>query len=196
VTDVEVLVIRHGQSEWNAAGRWQGHADPPLTGIGIAEARLAAANIDTDIELVASSDLERANHTARLIAAKLDLEPVTVLPALRERHAGPFEGLTRAEINENFPGAIERRDWPEGFEGDDELIARVIPAMHDIAGRLTRRGLVVAHGGVIRALDRVTAAPEESIPNLAGRWYGFNGNQLIAGERVEFVPEGVDLGIE
>jgi len=196
VTGVEVLVIRHGQSEWNAAGRWQGHANPPLTDMGVAEARLAATTIMTDLELVASSDLERANHTARVIAIQLQLEPVVVLPAFRERHAGPFEGLTRVEINERFPGAIERRDWPEGFEADDELMARVVPAMHDIAARLTRRGLVVAHGGVIRALDRVTSAPEESIPNLAGRWYHVGADGLTAGQRVEFVPEGVDLGIE
>lgn len=195
MTEIDILVIRHGQSVWNAAGRWQGQADPPLTEIGRRQAEIAAANVVGPFDVVACSDLKRAHETALIIAAKLEQTQVLTRRDLRERHAGPFEGLTRAQINERYPGAIAEREWPDGFEHDDALIARVCPALSELARLASARALVVAHGGVIRALDHACGAPEEPIPNLAGRWYHV-GSEFRAGERVEFVPEGVDLGIE
>lgn len=195
VSAIDILVIRHGESEWNAAGRWQGQADPPLTEVGRRQAEVAAANVPGPFEVVASSDLSRAHETARIIAARLATEPVVAVEALRERNAGPWQGLTRAEINERWPGALEKRAWPKGYELDEALMERVLPALRELAFSVVRRALVVAHGGVIRALDRASGAPDESIPNLAGRWYRV-GSEIEPGERVEFVPTGIDLGLE
>ncbi|MDG2111286.1 MAG: histidine phosphatase family protein [Actinomycetota bacterium] len=195
MTATDILVIRHGESEWNAAGRWQGQADPPLTSVGRRQAEIASENVQGSFDLVASSDLSRAHETAKIIAARLAAEPVVTLEALRERHAGPWQGLTRIEINERWPGAIEQRTWPTGYELDDTLMNRVIPALRELAFSVASRALVVAHGGVIRALDRASGAPDESIPNLAGRWYRV-GHDIEPGERIEFVPAGLDLGLE
>ena len=144
-------------------------------------------------DLVVASDLARAHDTARIIATALDMA-VDTDPAFRERHAGPWQGLTRPEINERWPGAIGAHEWPKGYELDEAVMNRVIPALRDVASR-SSRALIVAHGGVIRALDRVSGAPDEAIPNLAGRWYGV-GRDITPGERHEFVPSGVAQEVE
>src|SRR5688500_8423312 len=64
-----LLLVRHGESEWNAVGRWQGWADPPLTELGLEQARLAAKAVGA-VDLIVASDLERAWHTAEVIAAE------------------------------------------------------------------------------------------------------------------------------
>lgn len=200
MNDVDVLVIRHGQSVWNAEGRWQGQADPPLTRVGRRQAAIAALALSDRafeegwvFDGLASSDLERAHRTARIVGEVLDLSPGTH-EGLRERHAGPFQGLTRAEINERFPGAIAERSWPTGYERDESLLGRVLPALRDVCAGHDRM-LVVAHGGVIRALDRMSGAPDESIPNVGGRWYRL-GETLSPGERCELVDPEFDHGVE
>lgn len=195
---MHILVIRHGESEWNAQGRWQGQADPPLTLAGRRQAQIASDAVQAlhdamRFDLVVASDLARAHDTARIIAAAIDMA-VDTEPAFRERHAGPWQGLTRVEINEKWPGAIGAREWPEGYELDHSVMDRVIPALRDVASR-SSRALIVAHGGVIRALDRVSGAPDEAIPNLAGRWYGV-GRDITPGERHEFVPNGIVQEVE
>jgi glucosyl-3-phosphoglycerate phosphatase len=82
-----LLVIRHGRSEWNAIGRWQGHADPPLSELGRRQAILAAASIGA-VDAIVSSDLLRAAETAAIIAQKLGVGPVVVDERLGERDAG------------------------------------------------------------------------------------------------------------
>ncbi|HSO95917.1 MAG TPA: histidine phosphatase family protein, partial [Acidimicrobiia bacterium] len=85
-----VLLIRHGESTWNAAGRWQGHADPPLSTTGMAQARAAAPAL-VDIDVVWCSDLVRARQTADLCAPPDVVVHTEVL--LRERHVGAWTGL-------------------------------------------------------------------------------------------------------
>ena len=196
---IDILVIRHGQSVWNAEGRWQGQADPALTELGRRQAAhageaLVDAHTQLPFQAVGSSDLARAHVTAQLIAEQLGVDEVTTHEGLRERHAGPFQGLTRSEINRRWPGAIEAREWPDGYERDDALMERVVPGLRAVA-RNAQRVLAVAHGGVIRALDRLSGAPDESIPNLAGRWYRL-ADELEPGPRVELVPPEIDLGVE
>src|SRR5690606_34165227 len=94
-----VLLVRHGQSEWNAIGRWQGQADPPLSDLGRLQAREASRALGT-VDAVWASDLQRAVETAAIIAGELGVGPVVVDPDLRERDAGEFSGLTRPEIEE------------------------------------------------------------------------------------------------
>ncbi len=182
--DVQLLVIRHGESEWNATGRWQGQADPPLTARGLQQAETAALHISGSFDLVVSSDLRRAHQTAHIIADRLGLAPVVTDRRLRERHAGPWQGLTRSEIESQWPGAIEHRTYPSGYETDDQVVDRVLPALLDIARRVETKAVVVAHMGIIRAVDRATGGRDERIPNLGGRWYRIS-SAIEPGELVE-----------
>ena len=174
VSPVPLLLIRHGESTWNAARRWQGHADPPLSEQGRDQARragvrlLAAQEVPT-IGTLWSSDLRRARETARIIAAELGLEP-RVHPGVRERTAGPWEGLTREEIDAGWPDYLERRRRPEGFESDADLAERVVPALTEIARLVAAEDsgvpAIVTHGGVIGVVDRLAGSERRRFPNL------------------------------
>src|SRR5690606_3013114 len=113
--------------EWNAAGRWQGQADPPLSELGRRQARAAGATVGA-VDAVVASPLERAHHTAVAISESVGVGPVLVLPDLMERHAGEWQGLTRAQIDEQYPGYLadrgEHRRRPPGWEDDDVLLER------------------------------------------------------------------------
>ena len=83
------LLVRHGESEWNAVGRWQGQADPPLSQTGSEQARLAAQSIGM-VDAIVASSLRRAFDTAHIISENLGIGPVIVEPDLMERHAGEW----------------------------------------------------------------------------------------------------------
>src|SRR3954462_12224242 len=153
-----LLLVRHGESTWNAARRWQGWADPPLSPLGREQAIEAAARLDgVGTGRVVSSDLRRAIETAELLAPGATVE---VAPGLRERNVGDWSGLTRDEIEARWPGMIDA--WQHGRitripggEENAEFTARVVAALVDVAADVDARGddrpvLVVAHGGVIR----------------------------------------------
>jgi len=164
-----ILIVRHGQSTWNAAGRWQGQADPPLSELGVEQAELAAKTIDR-VDLVWSSDLERANHTARVLAAPHGLS-VTADGRMRERAAGPWTGLTRDEIEAQFPGYLADGRRPPGYENDDDLARRAFAALADFATALAGgTGVVVSHGGVILTVERWHGIARSPIHNLEARW--------------------------
>ena len=98
-----ILLARHGETEWNREGRWQGWADPSLNDTGRAQARELAEQLRaTPFDAVYSSDLRRALETAVILAAPHDLAVVTDAD-LREIDVGAWSGLTRAEITERFP---------------------------------------------------------------------------------------------
>ena len=111
------VVIRHGQSTWNASGRWQGHANAPLTELGRAQAAAAVAGLPA-VEAIWSSDLARAQSTAEIIGAALDL-PIRVDARFRERDAGDWTGLTRDEIEAGSPGDLAITAGPRLFPLDD-----------------------------------------------------------------------------
>lgn len=184
-----ILLVRHGQSEWNATGRWQGQADPPLSALGRQQAHAAAGRVGT-VDLIVSSDLERAAHTAQILSSALGVGPVVVEPRLRERDAGEWSGLTHDEIEEAWPGYLEQRRRPPGFESDDDLLARVHAALDELDE--TYRGaeiLVVAHGGIVYALERQHDLPFERLPNLGARWLTHHGDRLVLGERLQLVDD-------
>ncbi len=185
------IVVRHGETEWNAASRIQGHADSPLTAAGIAQAeaigkRLAAERFDR----LVSSDLGRALATASAIAARTG-HAVVPDPRLRERNYGVAEGLTYGEIGVHYPEIFSRvRDTdPDyvvpGGESRRQLLERVRAAFEALALEASGERLaVVCHGGVLAALYRhVNGIPAGEgraipIPNAsfnelsyeAGRW--------------------------
>lgn len=165
-----LLLVRHGQSTWNADGRWQGHADPPLSELGERQAAAAADNVGSlGVIALVTSDLQRARRTAELVC------PVGLTlgidPAFRERDAGAWTGLTRDEIEEQYPGLLGLHRGGPGFESDEALLARVLPALASLAGTPGDGVVVVvSHGGVIRALERRFGMPSVPVPNLGGRW--------------------------
>jgi len=145
-----LLLARHGQTDWNRDGIWQGQADPPLNALGRRQARALADRVSRwPVEAVYASDLRRARETAEIVAAALGL-PVIVDPGLRESDVGSWTGLTSTEIAQRFPG------W-EYHDGEprEAFQARAVHAAERIAqAHEGTTVLVVTHGGVVRALQR------------------------------------------
>jgi probable phosphoglycerate mutase len=177
-----LLLLRHAQSVWNEAGRWQGWADPPLSAVGAGQVRQAAGRLAVEpaFDRVVSSDLLRARRTAELLAEALDLNiPVTVEVGLREYDVGAWSGCTREEIEARWPGAVESFGRgeiaaPPGGEDREEFDARVVAASKRVAVATQAAGagrvLVVAHGGVVRTLARAAGRAQYRVGHLAGYW--------------------------
>jgi probable phosphoglycerate mutase len=196
-----VLLVRHGQSEWNALGRWQGQADPPLSELGRAQARAAAQSLGA-LDAIFASDLLRAAETAAIIAEQLGVGPVIIDDDLRERDAGEWSGLTREEIHERFPGYLpddRHRAFapdggepkrPPGWEPDDALRTRVLRALTRIHDAVPDGDvLAVTHGGVIYVLEDHLGEQFHRLANGAGRWIQIDGDRLQLGERVLLVGD-------
>lgn len=184
-----ILVVRHGQSEWNADGRWQGQENPPLTELGRNQAREAAAAIGA-VEAIYASPLDRATTTAVIIAEQLGLGPVIMSPGLMERHAGEWQGLTRDQIEVAYPGYLDAGTRPPGWEDDGEVEARVLGALTEIADTHADADvLAVAHAGVIYAIERITGAAWERLANLGGLWVERTAGGWKIGERVHLLAE-------
>jgi broad specificity phosphatase PhoE len=193
-----LLLLRHAESEWNALGRWQGWADPPLSEDGNRQAGDAGRLLKPlGFTAVASSDLERARRTAELAAADMGLtEPVRIDAGLREYDVGDWSGLTRPEIEARWPSALE--EWrhgrlaaPPGGENRTSFVARIVAAVTRVgAAPTTGRVLVITHGGVISSLARSLGAGETRVAHLAGRWFDTQGEGLRLGEAmVLFDPD-------
>lgn len=161
----KLLLIRHGETAWNAEHRIQGQLDIPLSHLGIAQsARLAECLAAESIDAVYSSELSRAWLTAAPIAERLGLD-VIAEPRLRERSFGYFEGLTLDEIAARHPEDFAHwraRDpqWSmRGGESGQQLIDRVMAGLEDIA--LKHNGgtaALVSHGGVLDVVYRAASS--------------------------------------
>lgn len=204
-----LLLIRHGESVWNADGRWQGQADPALTDRGRKQARAAAASVG-HVDAVVTSDLQRAAETGAIIARLIGVDHVVTESRLRERDAGPLSGLTREEIFRTFPGLLHddpvgfepgpdgEPRWPEGWERDAALWDRVEVALLAI-GRLVPDGdvLVVTHGGVIYSIERqLGASGRGRLANLEGSTLTVEGDALSVGDRLALVDPTTTTAIE
>jgi 2,3-bisphosphoglycerate-dependent phosphoglycerate mutase len=182
----EIILIRHGETDWNRELRFQGHIDVPLNDIGHEQARRLGLRLAGEpVQHLISSDLMRAQQTAAPVARQLDLEVITSA-ALREQHFGVVEGMRAEEIQTLHPRAWE--DWlqfredhamPEG-ESARQFHARIIEALGRIAaGHDGQKLLVVTHGGVLDMVWRTARGlglngPRQSeIPNA-----GFNRIRL------------------
>ena len=167
----QLLLIRHGETAWNAEHRIQGQLDIPLSPLGVLQsARLAECLANEPIDAVYSSGQSRAWLTAAPLAARLGLE-VIAEPRLRERSFGIFEGLTLDEVAERYPPEFKKwreRDpaWrPEGGESGQQLIDRVLSAVSDIGIKHPRQTVVlVSHGGVLDVLYRAARLLEWHAP--------------------------------
>jgi probable phosphoglycerate mutase len=153
-----VVLLRHGRTEWNATGRFQGQLDSPLDVIGRAQAAAAAVAVaPMEPDAIVASDLSRAFDTAVAVSAETDLD-VAVDKRLREIHLGSWQGLTRAEAREQFPD--EYAGWQSGSDarrGGGETYAEVgARAAECVVEWLDRLGpgatlVAVTHGGTARA---------------------------------------------
>ncbi len=193
-----LLLVRHGQSTWNAERRWQGQADPPLSELGRSQAVRAAARIGT-LDAIVASPQQRAFETAQLIAAELGLGPVVTIPDLRERAAGPWSGLTVEEIEARYPGFLADHRRPEGYENDQDLFGRTGPALRALARHLPgQHVLVLTHGGVIHNFEESLGIHAKRVPNLWGREVHFHHNESDgtwrAGDRLELIDGEISTG--
>jgi probable phosphoglycerate mutase len=171
-----LLLARHGETDWNREGRWQGWADPPLNDRGREQAgELAEQLRRVPFDAVYSSDLRRAHETAEIVAGPG--VPVVVDPDLREIDIGSWSGLTHEQIRERFPDGTR----PDG-ETRDHHAARVRAAVERIArANLGRRILVVTHGGTLRAVHGlVSEEPYHPVANCGVLEVHFRDDRLVA----------------
>lgn len=148
----EILIARHGETEWNMAGRLQGRLDSPLTEVGRQQAEAMAALVDRRRpDAVFSSPLARARQTAAIIVEHLGVREVTINPDLTEIDHGEMQGLTHAEIEDRWPGEMARRDarkftwrFPSG-ESYADGHRRARSALEQVAATTSRRPMLVVH---------------------------------------------------
>lgn len=199
----DLLLVRHGLSEWNVAGRWQGWADVPLAPEGEAQAREARPALEgTGITSIVHSGMLRTARTAQLLAEDLGLPTIEAEPGLKEYDVGQWSGLTRPEIEARWPGALDawfqgRLPATPGGESRDGFASRVLDAVRRVA--LTHPGgtvLCITHGGTVGALQRVLSDDGTQrgprIANLSGRWVhvDWEGERVVTklGELVHLLP--------
>lgn len=155
---MKLTLVRHGQTDWNADRRFQGHSDIPLSDIGRAQAAQTARALSTDhFDAAYSSDLFRAIETAEIIAARHHLA-IQRDARLREFDFGSWEGLTWPEITQRWPQFLEHGGTqaeyfqPIGGETFDDVRARVRGFLTDLAERGLEHVLVVTHAGTLHAI--------------------------------------------
>ncbi len=156
-----ITLIRHGETEWNLSGRWQGHADSPLSKRGVAQAQALGERIKKEkFDFYYSSDLRRAIHTSELVGGPSGMiaEP---FPKLRERDLGVLEALNTDEMIERYPEvyASFRKDGPDYQvpEGESfrQFYIRCADAIEKIAEKHPGSKIaLVTHGGVLGAVFR------------------------------------------
>ncbi len=138
-----VVLIRHGETDWNVEGRYQGQADPPLNARGEAQAKALAERLAADgvrPAVVYASPLRRAWRTAEVVAHRLRV-PLRPEPRLREIHLGAWQGVLASEIARRWPGLFHRwqtQPWqvrPPGGETLAEVQQRVLAAVDEILTR-------------------------------------------------------------
>lgn len=189
-----LFMVRHGQSTWNAERRWQGQANPPLSDFGRQQAFEASKQIGT-VDAVVSSPQERALETAVIISTQIGVGPVQTVEGLREQHAGSWSGLTTSEIMARWPGWVEAGRRPEDWEPDAMVRERAIIALDSIVAEFQGATvLVVAHGGVILAVEDHLGVRDQRIPNLHGRALTQSGDAYRPGERIELLPPDLQTG--
>jgi broad specificity phosphatase PhoE len=191
-----LVMLRHGQTDYNAGSRMQGQLDTDLTDLGRAQA-VAAAEILAKRQplLIVSSDLRRAYDTAVALGERSGL-PVAVDTRLRETHLGDWQGLTHSEVDAVAPGArLAWRDdarWaPHGGENRVDVADRSLPLVAELVRDLGEWGIeepdrpavLVAHGGLIAALTAaLLGIPVDNWPVLGGMgnasWVQLSGHSV------------------
>lgn len=179
--DTQFWLIRHAESTWNAAGLWQGQADPPLSERGrLQAARLAEALVQERVEVLITSDLVRTVETAEIVASRLALEAYRE-SGLRELDAGSWSGSSRQQIASRDGDLLARFDTGDvdvragGGECRREVAARARQVLAQWAAQHAgRRVAVVTHSGVIRSL-----LPDVRVDHA--RWHSVHASAVVDG---------------
>lgn len=203
-----LVLLRHGQTEWNATGRAQGQADVPLDEVGHEQAAVAAERLAVlQPAFVWSSDLSRARQTAEAVARRSGLE-VRTDPRLREYDIGVRSGLTLDEFERQRPDLHAKLVAGENFEGDGEdhedVDARMLPAVHEAMEALGQgeAGIIVSHGAALRTVTcALFGIPLESREMLSGMsncaWTLLADRQRVGWQILEYnatrLPEGMTV---
>ena len=164
-----IYLVQHGETTWNRTGRQQGHHDSPLTDTGIAQARAAGRVLrhairEIQAACIETSPLGRARQTALLLAEVigLDLDAVVVAPLLVEHHLGDWEGLTRVEIDAQYPGARQEREahkWDYVVPGGESYARVAARARQWLASpRHAEITIAVTHEMISRTIQGAYAA--------------------------------------
>jgi broad specificity phosphatase PhoE len=186
-----LLLVRHGETDWNRDGRWQGHSDTQLNDAGREQAQRVAGELG-DVDVIYSSDLARARETADIIAAQLGGLKVNVDQRLRERSFGAWEGRTAPEIEADFAEQLARWRAGKGVGADDAepfdaFGDRVRDFLEDLLAKHPGATvLVVAHGGSIRVIHALASGLDyvrdhrsiPGVPNCAVARYAARDGKL------------------
>uniref|UniRef100_A0A7S4P0K4 Phosphoglycerate mutase n=1 Tax=Guillardia theta TaxID=55529 RepID=A0A7S4P0K4_GUITH len=207
----QILLVRHGQSTWNAEGRWQGQADMSLSSLGVAQSVQAALRLSggpqvlaegggiPDIGAIYSSNMKRAKQTAQILSSQAGLGKIMEDERFRERSVGEWSGLTYEEVQQKWPGYLKRRLLPPSYETDDMVLPRVFSALDYVRMQHPgQRVVVVCHAGVIYAVEAYLKAksgyrnPQRRyrIGNLGSRWVIWDGSGFRLGRRVNLIADG------
>ncbi|MBO1765242.1 histidine phosphatase family protein [Allobranchiibius sp. GilTou38] len=192
-----IIVLRHGQTTFNAAGIWQGRLDAPLSDLGRRQAQDAAAALAAyDIEVIYTSDLSRALDTARALGAAVGIDPVCDA-RLREIDVGEWAGMTTTEVTEQFPdeqAAITAGDdLRRGRTGESvaHVATRVDAFIEDVVSTLPPGATmaVVSHGVTGRALAAQLVGMQQGVAwHCLGGLFNCHWAQLVehrSGWRIE-----------
>jgi broad specificity phosphatase PhoE len=156
-----LLLVRHGETDWNAAGRLQGHTDRPLNALGRRQAKELAERLAGErVDAIYASDLARARETAEIVGERLGLT-VVIDPDLREKDWGSWEGLTGDErVHVEYVG-----------ESTGEHRARMVRAVKRIAERHPdQRIVVVTHGGSLRRIQAAANGVADPVIDNCAVW--------------------------
>ncbi|OBF91502.1 histidine phosphatase [Mycobacterium sp. 852014-52450_SCH5900713] len=207
-----LIMLRHGQTEFNAGSRMQGQLDSQLSELGRAQA-IAAAEVLGKLQplLIVSSDLHRAYDTAIRLGERTGL-PIRVDPRLRETHLGDWQGLTHTEVDTQAPGARlawrEDATWaPHGGESRVDVAARSVPLVTELVSgepewggpqHADRPVVLVAHGGLIAALSAaLLKLPVANWPTLGGMgnasWVQLSGHADDSGAGFDSIRWRLDV---
>lgn len=169
-----LVLWRHGETEYNATGRMQGHLDSMLTETGMNQARFAVPVLTGfGSEVVVASDLRRARDTATVFTSVVGI-PLRIDERLRETHLGKWQGLTLEEVEAEWPGAVDvwRSDatfTPPDGESRVEVAERAIQVVNEVDAEFSGTAMLCAHGGLISSLTgRMLDLPVEAWSQLAG----------------------------
>ena len=167
---MRLYLVRHGQTDWNVQKRAQGHTDHPLDETGLLQAnRVGKAFLDLPVQRILTSDLQRAHQTAAEIARRSKIE-LEVLPELRERGFGEWEGQNFAEIairfgfEADFKGITRNEVTPPGGESFVEVWDRLVSVVANVRSR-NENTAIVAHGGTCSLLTAMFLDGDVSLSN-------------------------------
>lgn len=193
---MRIILVRHGQTEWNRAGKFQGHSDVPLNETGRQQVKVTAAYLAKEpIEAVYASDLSRAMDTGTAIAAFHGLNPIPDA-RLRELHMGKWEGLDFNTVYNDFRQEYDA--WygnPDGVtpggEGVKDVEARVLDFIFEVSPKYQGTVAVATHGGVIRAVLAYAVDErylwEEPIDHASVTIVNVDGKKIVP-EAINIVP--------